>query len=101
MLNLSLNELKVIARSRHVKGYKSMSKERLLSALNEWESVESEKNFDDTRKKKIKKDFNELRDRFFRPKIKEKKSLWNRKWSFYIKNKRDCKKSLWIRKEFY
>ena len=35
MLNLSLNELKVIARSRHVKGYKSMSKERLLSALNE------------------------------------------------------------------
>ena len=34
-----------------------------------------EKNFDDTRIKKIKKDFNELRDRFFRPKIKEKKSL--------------------------
>ena len=48
-LNLSLNELKVITKSRDIKGYKSMSKGRLLSALNASESVkESEKNFDDT-----------------------------------------------------
>ena len=46
MLNLSLSELKLIAKSRSIKGYKSMSKERLLSALNESESVESEKDFD-------------------------------------------------------
>ena len=32
-----------------------MSKERLLKALNESESVEKENNFDDARKKKIKK----------------------------------------------
>ena len=31
-----------------------MSEERLLSAVNESESVESEQNFDDTRIKKIK-----------------------------------------------
>ena len=30
-----------------------------------------EKNFDDARIKKIKKDFNELRDRLSKPKIKE------------------------------
>ena len=34
MLNLSLSELKLIAKSRGVKGYKSMSEDRLLSALN-------------------------------------------------------------------
>ena len=35
MLNLSLNELKLVAKSRGSKGYKSMSEERLLSALSE------------------------------------------------------------------
>ena len=57
MINLSLDELKLIAKSRHIKDNKSMSKERLLSALNESELVKSEKNFDDERIKKIKKDF--------------------------------------------
>ena len=40
MLNLSLNELKLVANLRGIKGYKSMSKEILLSALSESESVE-------------------------------------------------------------
>ena len=39
MLNLSLNELKPVAKSRGIKGYKSMSKERLLSVLSESELV--------------------------------------------------------------
>ena len=34
MLNMSLNELKLIEKSRRIKGYESMRKERLLSALN-------------------------------------------------------------------
>ena len=55
MLNLSLSELKLIAKSRGIKGYKSMSKERFLSALNESESVESEKDFDNDRIKRSKK----------------------------------------------
>ena len=63
MLDLSLNKLKAIAKIIDIKGYKSMSKERLLSFLNESELLkESEKNFDDARIEKIKKDFNELRD---------------------------------------
>ena len=48
-----------------------MSKEKLLSALNESESIEGEKNLHDPRTKNIKKDFNELRDRFFKQKTKE------------------------------
>ena len=44
MLKLSLKELKVIVKSKGVKGYKSMSKDRLLSGLNASESVkENEK----------------------------------------------------------
>ena len=34
MLNLSLKELKVIAKVRGIKGYKGMSEDELLSALN-------------------------------------------------------------------
>ena len=37
MLNLSLNELKLVAKSKGIKSYKSMSKEKLLSALSESE----------------------------------------------------------------
>ena len=49
MLKLSLKELKVIVKRKGVKGYKSMSKDRLLSGLNASESVkENEKNSKDT-----------------------------------------------------
>ena len=56
---------------RRMKGYKSMSKKRLLSAFSESESVESEKNLHNARIKKIRECFNNLRDRFLKPKIKE------------------------------
>ena len=48
----------------------SISKEKLISSINESKPVK-EKNFDDATIKKIKKDFNELRDRLSKPKIKE------------------------------
>ena len=53
MLNLSLKELKLVAKSRGIIGYKSMSKERLLSALSESELVESKNSFDVERLEKI------------------------------------------------
>ena len=59
MMNLSLDELKLIAKSRGIEGYKSMSEERLLNAFDE------EKNFYDARLKKIRKEFNKLRFNFF------------------------------------
>ena len=57
MANLSMNELKQIAKMGRIKGYKSMSKERLLSALNESGSNSNEasgsvKNFNNDKKKK-------------------------------------------------
>ena len=55
MLNLSLNELKLIAKSTGIRGYKSMSKERLLSALSESESGESEENLDNKKNKRLEK----------------------------------------------
>ena len=55
-----------------MKGIKSMSKERLVSSFNESNSMkESAKNFDGVRKEKMKIDFNELRDRLSKPKIKD------------------------------
>ena len=76
ILKLSLDEVKVIAEIRDMKGYKSMSEERLLSSLNESKSLKkSEKKFGNARIEKIKKDFNEFRNRLFEPKI-TKTILW-------------------------
>ena len=53
MLNLSLNEMKQIAKMRRTKGYESMSKEGLLSALDESKTAGSGNNFNNARIKKI------------------------------------------------
>ena len=65
-------------KNRGIKGYKSMSKEILLSTLNESKLVkESEKDFDDARIKKIRNKFNKLKDRFSKPKMKKiKRTLY-------------------------
>ena len=67
MEKLSLHELKKIARMRRIRGYRSMSKERLISSISKSEPV----NFDDAIIKKIKKGFNELRDRLSKPKKRD------------------------------
>ena len=60
-----------------------MCKEKLLSTLSESESVESatplsRNSFDGERLKKIRKDFNELRDKFSKPQMKEiRKNLYD------------------------
>ena len=56
MPNLSLDELKQIPKMRRIKSYKNMSKETLLSALDE-----PERNFNNARTKKIREDFNNLK----------------------------------------
>ena len=65
ILNLSLNELKQIAKMRLTKNYKNISIERLLSALDESEynSIKhSENNFNNAKIKKIRENVNKLRD---------------------------------------
>ena len=74
MENLTFDELKTIAKMRRMKGYKSMSKERLINSINKSKPVK-EKNFDGARIENIRKDFNQLRD-------------------FLSQNKRDWKRSL-------
>ena len=44
MLNLSTKEVKAIAKIRGIKGYKSMSEDELLSALNSSKPVKKVKN---------------------------------------------------------
>ena len=39
MLNLSLEQLKLIAKNRGIKGYKNMSKDKLLGILNAPEPI--------------------------------------------------------------
>ena len=55
MLNLSLKELKLVANLRGIKGYKSMSTEKLLSALRKSESAVSGNDFDNARLKRLEK----------------------------------------------
>ena len=74
MLNLLPKKLKAIAIIRDIKGYKSMSEDRVLSVLKASESLkESQKSFDDTKPKinfsksrieEIRKKFNELTYKF-------------------------------------
>ena len=111
MLNLSLNELKLVAKLRDIKGYKSISRERLLRGLSESESVENRKNLENTRIKKIREDFNKLRGRFLKPKIKKirrnlyeienKKNLSKSKIKRIEENLLDLEKNLFKFKKYY
>ena len=65
MLNLSLNELKlVVAKSRGIKGYKSMSEEKLTKILS---NPESKISYLKLRIEKIREESNKLRDRLTEP----------------------------------
>ena len=110
-LNLSLKELRLIAKSRGIKGYKGISKEKLLGALDDSELAESGNNFDNARIKKIREDFNKLRHRFLNPKteeikrhlyeIEKKKNLSKSKIKRIEENLLDSEKSLFKFKKYY
>ena len=75
--SLSLDELKLLAEYRDIKGYKNMSKKRLLSTLNKPKFIKN--NFDNERLKKISEDLNKSRHKLSKSEIKRwKKSLRNR-----------------------
>ena len=61
MLDLSLNELQLIAKSRGIKDCKSKSEDKLIKILSEPKPKIEE----------IRKKFSELRDKFSKSKIKE------------------------------
>ena len=81
MINLSLNELKLIASSRNIKDYKNKSANDLIKILSE---PKPETNLSKNKIKEFKKDFSKLKYRFSKSKINEfRRSLYN------IKNKKN------------
>ena len=80
-MKLSIKELKAVAEIRGIKGYKSMSKNELLSALTLSKPVKKGKkpktSFSIARREKIRKEFNEARYKFSKLKVKEvRKNLY-------------------------
>ena len=75
MINLTLNDLKLIAKSRSVKDYKNKPEEDLIKILSEPKPKIS---LSKKKIKQIKKDFSELRHRFSKSKINEfRRSFYN------------------------
>ena len=80
-LGLSSEKLKTIAEIKGMKGYKSMSKGQLLSALTPSKQAKQSKNpktsFSKAKIEKIRKEFNESRYKFSKLKVKEiRKNLY-------------------------
>ena len=87
MLNLSLDELKAVAKIRGIKGDKSMSKDGLTKILSE-PKRKTESKLSEERINDIKEDFNKTRDRFLKLKIKKIRR------NFYeIENEKNLSKS--------
>ena len=75
MINLSLNELKLIAKSRNIKDYKNKSENDLIKILSK---PKPKINLSKNKIKDIKKDFNKLRFGFSKSEINEfRRSLYN------------------------
>ena len=75
MINLSLSELNLNAKSRNIKDYKNKSENDLIKILSE---PKPKINLCKKKVEEIKKDFNELRYEFSKSKINEfRRSLYN------------------------
>ena len=94
MVNLSLSELKLIAKDGNIKDYKNKSQNDLIKILSK---PKLKINLSKNKIKEIKKDFNKLRYGFSKSKRNEfRRSVYNIKnqtKSFHTRNKRDRKKS--------
>ena len=75
MINLSLNELKLISKNRGINDYENKSEDDLIKILSE---PKTKMSLSKKKIRDIKKDFNELRYKFARSKIKEiRRSLYD------------------------
>ena len=90
MLNLSLNKLKKITKTRPIKGYNNMPKERLLSVLSE---LESAKSLDNAKIKNIREDFNEL---VFKTKKEIRKNLYEIETKIFLNQKQKRLKKIFL-----
>ena len=92
MLNLSLNELILIAKNRGIKDQKSKSRDELTKILSKPESkIDSLK----LRTKEIREEFNELEDRFSKPKMKEiRRNLYENEKNLFTPKIKEIEKIL-------
>ena len=88
-INLSLNKLKLIAKSRNIKDYKNKSENNSVTILSK---SKPKINLSKKKIKDIKKVFSELRYGFSKSKRNQFRSLYN------TRNKKDWEKSSSIRK---
>ena len=102
MINVSLDELKLIAKSRDFKDYKEKSEENLIKILSEPKPKIS---LSKKKIKEIEKDLSELRRMFSKSKTnKFRRTLYNikiKKKYFRTRNKRDWKNLLELEKSLY
>ena len=99
MINLSLNELKLIAKSRSIKDYEIKPEGNLIKILSE---PKPKINLSKKKIKEIKKDFSELRYGFSKSKINEfRRSHYNITSLSAAEIKDTEKKSSWIRKSLF
>ena len=107
MINLSLDELKLVAKSRGIKDYENKSEDDLIKILDETTKTSLSKK----KIKGIRRDFNKLRDRFLKPKIKKirrnlykiekKKNLSKSKMKGIEQNRIELEKSLFMLNKYY
>ena len=77
MINLSLDELKLIAQNRNIQGFENKSEDDLIKILSE---PKPEISITKKKLKEIEKDFSELRHKFSKEEInKFRKSFYNTK----------------------
>ena len=74
MINLSLDELKLVAESRNIRDYKNKSKKDLIKVLSE---PKPKIKIDKKKLKEIRKDFCELRHKFSKKKIDKYKQSFH------------------------
>ena len=102
MINLSLNELKLIAKNRDIKDYENKSKDDLIKILREPRT----KSLSKKRIKKIREKFNELRDRLKEIRrniydIKNPKNLSASKTKEIERNLLELEESLFKPRKYY
>ena len=94
MINLSLDELKLVAKNRNIKGYEKKSEEDLIKILSKPKPKIS---ITKKKLKEIEKDFSELRHKFSKEEIDRfRKSVYNIKnhKNVYASEIREAEKNL-------
>ena len=94
IINLSLNELKLIAKNRNIQGYEDKSEKDLIKILSEPKPKIS---ITKKKLKEIEKDFSKLRHKFSKKEIdKFRKSFYNLKYheNLYASEIREVEKNL-------